>query len=266
MKNLLSRALFVMALPILGQTASAVVLFSDNYDANSNQTPNDQIGNAGRQAGTLATLGYLQIGNVQIGNTATLPPSPGNSAGDEFLAAFGGRAAVNHDFSTETSPITVTFIGLVSSLGGGTPDDWVSFTVGSSAGPPFVNDANAASILFRANGATELWNHGANAPGASGTAPGFDVWWNYKIVLSDTAGTGSAFAGNGSRADYYSNGVLLGTQTISQLNPGQGFFGFSANHIVGYDNLSISVVPEPTGIALLSAGLGLMALRRKRRA
>lgn len=245
-------------------TSNAVVLFTDNYDATSNQTPNDQINNPGRQGGTLATLGYIQLNNVQIGNTATLPASPGSGLGDEFLAAFGGRAYVNYNFSSQTLPLEISFLGLVSSNSNTGTTNWVSITVGDVAGTPFVNGANVASVLFRANGATEVWNHGSNAPGGSGAAPGFDVWTDYKIILSDTAGTGSAFTGAGSRIDYYANGVLLGTLNVNQLTASDGYIGFAADRIVGYDNLSIATVPEPSGAILGLSGLGVLLLLRRR--
>jgi hypothetical protein len=240
-KTLCSLAL-VASLPVIVQTASAQVLFSDNYTATSNQTPNDQITNPGRQGGPLAPLGYIQTGNVQIGNTGTLPIDPGDvSAGDSFLAAFGGTAYVNYDFSVVTGPLEVDFKGLISHIGAnGDLTTWVSFNVGNGAGAPFVTSSDVCAILFRANGGTELWNQGANTDFSGAFAPGFDAWTSYKVILSDTAGTGSAFVGNGTRADYYSNGSFIGTFNMNQLGTGQGFIGFSGSDIVGYDNVTIS--------------------------
>jgi uncharacterized protein (TIGR03382 family) len=261
-------ALFPIGIALLAFTAvcpAATLLFSDNYDATSNQSPNDQIANPGRQGGTLATLGYLQNGNVQIGNLATLPPNTPSGVGDEFLAAFAGRAYVNHDFSTQTVPIEITFRGLISSISNTGPRSWVSFSVGDATGVPFVNGANVASILFRADGDTEVWDGGLNAVGGSGFAPGFDVWSDYKVVLSDTAGTGSAWGSGGSRADYYINGTLLGTLNMAQLNPGEGFIGFASDRIVGYDDLKISAIPEPSPALLGLGGLaGCVLLRRRK--
>jgi hypothetical protein len=246
--------------------STGAVLFTDNFDATSNQSPNDQIANPGRQGGSLATLGYIQSGNVQIGNTTTLPASPGSDLGDEFLAAFAGRAYVNYDFSNQTVPIEISFRGLISSISNGGLGDWVSLSIGNPGATPFqfVNGASVSSILFRANGGTEVWNHGSSAPGGSGFAPAFDVWSDYKVVLSDTAGTGSAFGSGGSRADYYINGSLLGTLNITQLNSGEGYFGFASNRIVGYDNLQISTIPEPSSLLAGIGGLAGLALLRRR--
>jgi len=245
--------------------SNAVVLFTDNFDATGPGSPNDQITNPGRQGGPLSTLGYLQSGNVQIGNLTTLPPSAGSDLGDEFLGAFGGRAYINHDFSDQTVPLEISFRGLASSASNTGLTNWVGLLIGNSAGVPFVNGANVSSILFRANGGTEVWNHGVSAIGGSGLAPGFDVWSDYKVILSDTAGTGSAFGTGGSRADYYINGSFLGTLNINQLTAGEGYFGFAADRIVGYDNISIATIPEPSAVIMGFSGLaGLVLLRRRK--
>lgn len=247
-------SLICLASLIFVRSASAAVLFSDNYTATSNQTPNDQINNAGRQGGTLAPLGYIQGGNVQIGNVGTLPIDPGDvSSGDNFLAAFGGSAYVNFDFSIVTGPIEIDFKGVVSSAASSDQSNWVSFNVGNGAGAPFVNSSAVSSILFRANGGTQLFNQGAAITGVSGFAPGLDAWTSYKVILSDTAGTGSAFVGNGSRADYYANGSFIGTFNMNQLTAGTGFIGFSGGNINGYDNVTISgTLPSVIAPALVT--------------
>lgn len=258
----------VCSLALLGCTvisSNAAVLFTDNFDATGPGSPNDQITNPGRQGGSLATLGYLQANNVQIGNLTTLPPSPGSDLGDEFLAAFGGTAYINHDFSNETAPLEITFRALISSTLSTGLDNWISLSVGNGTTIPFVNGASVSSVLFRANGATEVWNHGSSVAGGSSAAPGFDVWSDYKVVLSDTAGTGSAFGSGGSRADYYINGSLLGTLNITQLTAGEGYIGFAADRIVGYDNVRIATVPEPSSAIIGISGIaGLVLLRRRK--
>jgi hypothetical protein len=254
--SLAALAAFIIAGPV-----SAAVLFTDNFDATSNQTPNHQITNPGRQGGTLATLGYLQAGNVQIGNTTNYPANTPSDAGDDMLLAFTGSAYVNYNFSNQTLPLAITFRGLVDS-GSNEPSFWVAFSVGDNT-VQWVNGASVSSILFRANGGTQLFDNGSATVGVSGFAPGMDAWTDYKVVLSDTAGTGSAWGTGGSRADYYSNGSFLGTMAISQLTASEGYIGFSSYDIVGIDDLKIETIPEP-GAALLG-GLGMLALLRRRR-
>jgi autotransporter-associated beta strand protein len=230
------------AFVIIASPTSAAELFIDNFDATSNQTPNNQITHPGRQFGTLATLGYLQAGNVQIGNTTAYPANTPSVAGDDLLVA-GGSAYVNYNFSNQTHPLEITFRGLVDS---GNPDlnNWVSFSVGDNT-VQWVNGATVSSILFRANGGTQLFDNGSPTVGALGFAPGLDAWTDYKIVLSDTAGTGSAWGTGGSRADYYVNGSFVGTMAISQLTASEGYIGFSSYGIVGYDDLKIQTVITP---------------------
>jgi hypothetical protein len=262
-KKSIITAIAALAAFTLAGPASAAVLFADNFDATSNETPNDQTANPGRQGGSLATLGYLQAGNVQIGNTTTNPANSPGSVGDDMLAAFGGSAYVNYNFSNQTVPLSITFRGLVNNYLGNS-SNWVSFTVGDNT-VLSVNGAAARSILFRANGGTELWNNGSNTVGVSGYAPGFNVWTDYKVVLSDTAGTGSAWGTGGSRADYFSNGSFMGTFNMTQLTASEGYIGFSssATHISGYDDLKIETIPEPS--TALLGGLGMLALLRRRR-
>ena len=88
----------------------------------------------------------------------------------------------------------------------------------------------------------EVWVNGSLAPLASHSGN------SYRIVLSDTAGTGSAFNGNGSKAALYNGATLVGTYTLPQLAPGDGYLSFGANpyngscNITRIDNLSISRV------------------------
>ena len=242
---------------------SAAVLFTDNFDANSNTSPNDQLTNPGRQGGTLATLGYIVDGNAQIGNTSgAIPPNlPNSGLGDDLLTAFTGRAYVNYNFSDVTQPLEITFSGLVRDAGDAT--FWVSISIADNTAP-FVNSSGANSILFRANGGTELLANGAGTSGVSGSAFGLNVWSGFKVVLSDTAGTGSAWGTGGSRADYYSNGTLLGTFTMTQLTASQGYIGFSTSDISGYDDLQIQTIPEPSAFLLVGLGMFAMMARRRR--
>ena len=88
----------------------------------------------------------------------------------------------------------------------------------------------------------EVWVNGSLQPLASHSGN------SYRIVLSDTAGTGSAFNGNGSKAALFNGATLVGTYTLPQLVPGDGYLSFGAQPDNGYtltriDNLSISKVP-----------------------
>jgi hypothetical protein len=267
------------SLPLLVQTASAQdSLFSDNfngitgssgYPATPTTGANYELGIPGRIGGSLSLPagaayinGFLTDGNEQLGNPNTLPGDnlDNGVVGDNLLLANQASVWVNNDFSSVNGPLSLSFNGLVDS---GDPTDWLAVLIGNPSQAPWVLNTSSA-ILFRANGGTQYFVNGNGNNGATGAAPGANVWQSYKIVLSDLAGTGSAFAGNGSLLTYYANGVELGSASIGQLVPGQGYLGFdSPGQIVGIDD--IVVVPEPCTCALLGGGLALslIGLRRK---
>jgi hypothetical protein len=279
MKNPFYPLIIAASLPLIAQTASAQVLFSDNfngitgpsgYPATPTTGANFELGNPGRQGGTLAspTLGYIngfvRDGNEQLGNPNTLTPDnlDDNVVGDNLLLANLASDVVNYDFSSINAPLAITFNGNIH--GGGDGTQWFSFMINTAAGTPFIVNA-AAGILFRQNGGTEVWNNGNNLGDGPGAAPGDNVWQSYEIILSDSTGTGSAFDGNGSLMQYYANGTLLGTATLGQLTAGQGYLGFGvSDQIAGVDNIVFSAVPEPATYGIWAGGLlSLLAFRRR---
>jgi hypothetical protein len=253
--------LLTVLLLVIVKSASAQVLFSDSfngitgpsgYPATPATGANFELNIPGRIAGTLTLPagtnyinGFFTDGNEQLGNTGSFPADnlDDNVAGDNLLLANQASDWINYDFSTINSPISLTFNGLVDSPD---PTDWLAILVGSSSQSPWVLDTSF-SILFRANGGTQYFNNGNGTTGGSGVAPGANVWQSYQIILSDSTGTGSAFAGNGSLITYYANGVKLGSTSINQLVAGQGYLGFdSPGQIVGIDDIAVSVsLPVP---------------------
>ena len=269
------------SLPLLVQTASAqVTLFSDNFNGITGQSgypataatgANYELGIPGRIGGTLSLPagaayinGFYTDGNEQLGNPNTLPGDnlDNGVVGDNLLLANQASVWINNDFSTINGPLSLSFNGLVDS---GDPTDWLAVLIGNSSQTPWVLNTSSA-ILFRANGGTQYFVNGAGTDGATGAAPGANVWQSYQLVLSDAAGTGSAFDGNGSLLTYYANGIKLGSASIGQLTAGQGYLGFdSPGQIVGIDDILVQQIPEPGTCALLGGGLALslIGLRRK---
>lgn len=254
----------LLAASVVAPCAQAAVLFTDNFtvDANVND-PNYQYNSPGRQGGSLATLTYTprfpDLGSQeQVGNASTFP---GNS--NALLLAFGGAVRVDYDFATIPLPIEISFDGIVSNGVSGDATNWISVNIGRLDQTNFVTTGEFG-MLFRANGGTEYFDHsGSGVAGSSGANIGFNTFTDYRLVLSDTAGTGSPFGTNGSKVSYYQGGNLLGTIAIGQLSATSGYIGFGATSVGGIDNLRISSVPEPTVMGLLSLA-GLCAVRRKR--
>jgi len=82
--------------------------------------------------------------------------------------------------------------------------------------------------------------------------PAGDAWTRYSVTLSPAAGWGDAAL----------LGAVLANVTSLTIN---GEFHAGPGEQVGFDNIQVSAVPEPTNAALLLGGLGLLAgLRRKR--
>lgn len=264
----------------LWTTASATILLTDNFDVTTGSFttppdstgigPNSELSNPGRQSGALATptLGYTFQGNAQVGNTTTLAANAGSGSavGDDLLLAFSASATINYNFATVGAPLMITFDALPNAQADLT--NWFSFMVSEGTGTQFVNNGGVDfGILFRANGGTQYFTDGINATdGATGPSVGSNTWANYKIVLSDTAGTGSAFGSGSSRLDYYQNGALLGSVAVSDpFTTDQGYFAFGGGALAGIDNIQISSIPEPSSVMASLSGLtGLILLRRRK--
>lgn len=261
---------FPLCLALLTATAAtsgAAVLFTDNFTVDANVNDPNYQNNTGRQGGSLGVLNYISrfsgpdAFKQQVGNATTYPGSAGS-----LLLAFEGAVRLDYDFSVVGTPLEISFDGLVDNNADTT--NWVSLTVGNAGDLNFVTNVDFG-ILFRANGGVQYFNDGTGTTGIGGTSFGADVFTTYKVILSDTAGTGSAFGTGGSRADYFQNGVYLGTATLAQLEAGQGYLGFGSPgeipNISGVDNISISSIPEPSSVLVSLSGLaGLVLVRRRK--
>lgn len=222
------------------------VMLSDNFNSTSNGANVFNSTLSADQQGLLAPTPYTVTGHsqnwqIQHGN-----------GGQMLLAGWNGGvwgdlyASPDHNFAGEANglnkPLKVQFdVKIIDS-----PDatNWTAFAIGSARNA-FVNAAaNKFSGLFRHNGGTQQFASGSDiSSGISWTAAGSTV----AVVLSDTAGNGSPFNGNGSVARLYVNGVLAGTYTLAQMTGSDGYLSFEAYGAFAiYDNLNISVVSTPT--------------------
>ncbi|MCU0796077.1 MAG: PEP-CTERM sorting domain-containing protein [Akkermansiaceae bacterium] len=248
-----------------GVSQATTLLLSDNFNDNPNNATwsfNDSL--ASTQAGSLATVTYSVQGFNYVAQ---------HSNGGYLLVATAtdgngnGSVSLNNNFASQANaanqPLQITF-NINSVAGYGDTTRWVQFNVGASQHLDVGNPGVGAGVLFRVSGDTQLLSAGAGI-GTGGTWSADDL---VTITFSGTGGVGSAFNGNGSQAAISIGSTNYGTFTLGQQT--DAYLTFSAFNYGGdqfglgrFDNLSVSLIPEPS--ALLLGGFGLLALLRRRR-
>lgn len=138
--------------------------------------------------------------------------------------------------------------------------DWGSFAIGSAQNAFIMNTTNKFSSLFRANGDTQQFAFASDiSNGCTWISSGSTI----TIILSNTAGTGSPFNGNGSVARLYVNGGLAGKYDLDQMAATDGYITFEAlSAFAIYDNLSVDLSNSLTPML----GLSISNVRASQRA
>ena len=253
MKNKLYRLIIAVSLPVVLQTASAQVILTDNFTVDSNQNdPNFEIGN-GRQGGTAATslyTAYERPGNTwnhQIGSTTFVGAPDSNY----LLLAQDGAVQNNLNISTATAgPLSIGFtLYNRGSHTGEQPSYWGAFTLQAAGAYPFpVVGGGEFGFLNREGGGLQVFDGSGSITPAGWDTSGFATNTQWTLIFTDTAGTGSAFNGNGSQVTIINGVHTLGTLTLAQLNPSNLELGFRADAegdpanllLIGVDNLSVA--------------------------
>ncbi|MFM2199149.1 MAG: hypothetical protein RLZZ505_2581 [Verrucomicrobiota bacterium] len=253
-----------LALAISGSANAATLLLSDDFNDNPNgdgSTFNNNLSST--QSGTLVGTTYTVVGGSYLTQ---------HSNGSRLLVATdswgNGSVSLNNNFAIQANAadqaLRISFnIKSVESYADTTR--WVQFNVGASQNLAVGDSGVSAGILFRVNGATELHGSGGDVNG-DGTWAADNL---VTITLSGPGGVGSAFDGTGSEASISVGSTNYGPFTL-EPQPANAYLTFSAFNygldqfgLGTFDNLSVSLIPEPSSALL--GGLGLLALLRRRR-
>ena len=257
--------------------SAAVLLFADNFNA-------PDIGNLdlSSQAGRRSGLNPL----IQVRSSRIQHGIVGGQL--NFLNTNTGRVRFHDDADNSTATAGAWYDWAAGAVGsqiladGGlrvefdwfpdnaTSNNWVAVNIGhsgESAGEPAfrVNSAsNDSGILFRFNGATEIFDNGANL-GAGGSSPA--IVGPRRIAIEYGFGSFTDGTPVSVRASVNGQNVYNGAFAWSG-NAGSLYMELETLQNTRIDNLSISTVPEPTTTLIQgligAAGLAMTTRRRRR--
>jgi hypothetical protein len=262
MKTTLPRLLAVLSAAATLHAASvcAQAILTDDFTVSANvNDPNFDI-NDGRQSGSAAVSPYALYQsfdwNHQVGNNTDVGQPGGTANGNYMLLALAGAVQNNLNLSTTaTGPLAITFD--LYNRRWGHAGDWGAFTLQAAGTYPFpIVGANEFGILSRNTGGIQVFDGGGNiTPGGWDTA-GFAMSTHWTFIFADSAGTGSAFNGNGSTVTILNGVRTVGTLVLNQLNTSNIELGFRAEDngdggnlpLIGIDNLVVAPSLPPNAL------------------
>ena len=242
--------------------AAGIVLLTDNFNTESSftATPNAD------QGGTMGPVTYLNYAASR--GTGALELGSSSNSSRVNVSNFDYDGAAN----TYDAPLEFKFdIGNFNPARG---SQWVGIMLGNSSNLWPDAGSTSFSAIFFENGVTQVFRDGilfSSTPTWSSS--------NITLTLSNNAGNGSAFDGDGTLATVWSGNQQIGSWSVPSLVAADVNFAFGSylsfpnGSGLTVDNLSItatqiSVVPEPTSslatLCLLSGGL-LLRRRTKRK-
>ena len=264
---------FLLLPVIFAGSASAAVLFSDNFDTTDGRLNDELPPAAGRLSGSLSgdmMLTSHRAHQLLVSNQLEAVAT----AGFRFENSSLGGAGDRYDWAAgSASQQIIDSLGLNVSFDWVAPENaadttqWIAWAVGTNnadSGNSVVNEpANDYGILFRVNGDTERFDNGANL----GAAGSFSAASNVHTVSIDFSFSSWA-DGSDVTATSSVDGVQVASDTFQwDGNSGAFFMEFAANNTGSrIDNLTVSTlgaaIPEPS-TSLLS-GLALLGLLCRR--
>ena len=248
----IAASLICLAFLTFVSSASADVFVSDSFSVTSNtQDVNQELG-FGRQTGTMfpATYDGWQV-HHQVGNAGTDVGQPAGANGNFVLLAFDGSFFSDLDIASLASgPLTNDFDMYLrgSNPGGASAGQWAACALRTAPGNGMFPVAGQGEFgfLVRANGGLQVFNNGGNIAPSGWDTANFALADHWRLIFSDTNGTGSAFNGNGSQVTLINGTATLGTLILpTQLKSSTLRLGFrdNGNRFAGIDNLIIQGTP-----------------------
>ena len=195
-----------------------------------------------RQGGSAGSYRYQKQGgtsNSQLGNGATNAGQAGApGAADYLLLAFSSTVSSQfpiNESRAQGQPVSISF-DLGTALPPGYTDNtwWTAVRLGTLGNSyPVVGNDIGFAFLYRINKGVQVFATGGGGIEYPNVPSG-----HFTMVFTDTAGTGSAFSGDGSKVALYSGTKLLGKFNTGQLT--QQFLNFGVqNAFASVDNLVI---------------------------
>src|SRR6185503_1120342 len=100
------------------------------------------------------------------------------------------------DSTNVPGPLKVNFDMFKGTITNGDATWWTSFAIRSTGGNGFpVTGSGEFGLLYRQNTGVQIFNNGGAIDNIASTSGGD----SFAVYLADSAGTGSPFAGNGTR-------------------------------------------------------------------
>jgi autotransporter-associated beta strand protein len=252
---------------------SKTVLTDDFTATGTPFSPDLNYNIAGRQTGSMAPQTWTKFNTswgAQVGNPSTDVGQPGGASNSNYLllSATGKASLTTLALNSTTAPGPIAIS--CDMFNGTNPGDWTSFTLTPATGEGWWY---GDTIGFPVPGAIDAFGWRKNGDGTSGVlnVPYVDNYVfstlsgnNFSFLLTDTAGTGSAFAGNGTKITMMNGATTLGSFNMAGAGLTTSYITFAANsaQTSGIDNLAISspgtnVLNAATNVVLSSGSAAL---------